>query len=106
MQRVDRVKQQGRARTWSLQQKAWLLTAGVLVALAGMVALGVDAVFRQGSAELERQWVEDTVRRVQSAQAAELDALQRCCRDYSNWVDTYAFIDDPSLPYIQTNLLP
>ena len=92
-------------RKWPLQQKAWLVTASVLVGLAGLIAIGVDAVFRHGSAELENQWVEESVRRVQAAQAAEVENLERCCRDYANWVDTYAFIDDPSLPYIATGVL-
>jgi signal transduction histidine kinase/ActR/RegA family two-component response regulator len=94
-----------RAR-WALQQKAWIITTGVLVALAVLVAWGVDAVFREGSAELEEQWIAETVRRVNAAQTAEIDALERGCRDYANWLETYTFIDDPSMPYVETNLLP
>ena len=63
-------------------------------------------MFRQGSAGLENEWVRESVRRVRSAEAIDLENLERGCRDYANWSDTYSFIDDASLPYAEVNLLP
>lgn len=95
-----------RRRGWSLQQKAWLLTTGVLVLLAGLLGLGVDAVFRRASAELEARWVADCVRRTQAAATAEVDTLVRSARDYSMWTDTYEYVVDGNEAYVTNNLLP
>ncbi len=96
-------KKRGRSR--SLQQKAWLITAGVLLTLAALLAVGVDWVFRKNSRRLEQLWVAECVRRVETAQAAELDALERSAGDYAAWTDTYDYIgptgDDA---YVKTNL--
>lgn len=93
-------------RGWSLQQKAWLITAGGLVLLGGLLAAGVDWVFRTSSARLEAAWLEETARRVQAAVTAEVDALERSARDYATWTDTYDFAADPALPYVRNNLVP
>lgn len=93
-------------RTLSLRQKATLITTGVLVTLAALLALGIDRVFRQSSSELEAQWVAESVRRVEAAQAGEFDALVRSCRDYATWTDTYDFMVDATRPYVANNLMP
>ena len=90
----------------SLQQKAWFITVGVLIALAAMLALGIDRVFRQGANQLENQWVDESVRRVVSAQSAEVDSLEQSTRDYATWTDTYEFMADGSQRYVENNLLP
>ncbi|HTO04786.1 MAG TPA: CHASE4 domain-containing protein, partial [Opitutus sp.] len=91
---------------WSLQKKAWLITVGVLIALAALLTLGIDRVFRQGSDQMEQRWVAESVRRVESALAAEIDALERTARDYATWTDTYEFMTNPASTYIESNLLP
>ena len=90
----------------SLQQKSWIVTIGVLIVLGGLLAVGLDRVFRQGSNRLETQWVADSVRRVQTAQTAELDALERSARDYATWTDTYEFMSDTTRSYAENNLGP
>ena len=106
-QEVISAKRQGSpARGLSLQQKSWLITVGVLLSLAALLTVGIDRVFRQGSERLEKRWVADSVRRVAGAQAAEVDALERTARDYATWTDTYEFMADPGLPYVENNLMP
>jgi len=90
----------------SLQRKAWMVTAGVLFGLGGLLAVGVEAVFRQASGPLGNQWVAENVRRLQAAQTAELDALERGCRDYANWSETYAALGNARTSYVENNLLP
>ena len=94
------------ARGLSLQQKSWVITVGVLLALAALLTLGIDQVFGQGSERLEEQWVAESARRVEITQAAEIDALERTARNYATWSDTYDFLADASLPYVETNLQP
>jgi len=91
---------------WSLRQKAWVITLGVLLSLATLLAIGIDRVFRQGSNRLEMRWVEDSVRRLTSAQNAELDSLERSAKDYATWTDTYDFMADSTRPYVENNLQP
>lgn len=96
-------------RSWvalSLQQKAWLMTAGVLAGLAGLLGLGVHVVFHQATQEIEARWVAESVRRTQAALRAEIDALERSARDYSMWSDTYEFVADGNQAYVEHNLLP
>ena len=74
-----------RATGLSLQQKSWLITIVVLLALAALLTLGIDRVFRQGSERSERRWLADCVRRVDIYQTSEADALERTVRDYATW---------------------
>lgn len=92
-------------RGGSLQRKAWVITAGVLLGLAALLAVGVDWVFRNTSRALETQWVAECIRRVQAAQAAEIDALERSARDYANWSDTYEFVMTSAPEYVENNLI-
>lgn len=93
-------------RGWSLQPKAWAITVSVLLIIGLLIALSVDLVVQRSLREIEDRWVADTVHRTQSAQALAVDGLERACRDYANWSETYHFIDDPSLPYLENNLIP
>jgi signal transduction histidine kinase/ActR/RegA family two-component response regulator len=95
-----------RRRGLSLQQKSWLVTVGVLIALAALLALGIDRVFREGSQKLESQWVAETARRVLAAQSAEVDGLERSTRDYATWTDTYEYMGGTLPDYVENNLLP
>src|SRR5688572_31521737 len=85
----------------SLQRKSWIITIGVLIALAALLTVVIDRVFRQGSERLESRWVAESVRRVEAALAAEIDTLERTARDYATWTDTYEFMGDPVQPYIE-----
>jgi signal transduction histidine kinase/CheY-like chemotaxis protein len=95
-----------RTRGLSLQQKSWVITVGVLLALAALLTLGIDQVFGESSERLEKRWLAESARRVETAQAAEIDDLERTARDYATWSDTYEFMADSSRPYIENNLLP
>lgn len=93
------------SRRHSLQQKAWLITAGVLLGLAALLALGVDWVFRTNSHRMEQSWVAECVRRVQAVERAELDTLERSAGDYASWTDTYELLAmDSKETYIENNL--
>lgn len=100
------LKSAGRPVKLSLRLKAWLVTASVLAALAGLLGFGIDLVFRRATAELERKWVAECVRRTQTVQTAELDALERSARDYSTWDETYKFVADANPAYVDTNMAP
>jgi len=81
-----------------------VITLGVLLSLAALLAIGIDRVFRQGSNRLEAQWVEESVRRLLAAQTVEIDGLERSTKDYATWTDTYEFMADSSRPYVENNL--
>ncbi|HYP16665.1 MAG TPA: CHASE4 domain-containing protein, partial [Opitutus sp.] len=81
-----------------------MITTGVLVVLAALLALGVDSIFRKGFGQLEQDWVSESARRVRTAHTGELDALERSATDYSAWTDTYDYMADPALPYVANNM--
>lgn len=97
------VESAGRA---SLQWKAWLITAGVLAALAGLLAIGGDQVIRNGARRLEATWTADSVHRVSAAAQAEIESLVRSGRDYATWTDTYEFMGGGGPSYVENNLTP
>jgi two-component system, cell cycle sensor histidine kinase and response regulator CckA len=88
-----------------LQRQAWLITAGVLAALAVVVLFGANWIFRRSYAQLELQSAGERAARVQQALAFEVDTLERSGRDYAEWNETYEFMTDSSRPFVANNMI-
>ncbi len=61
-------------------------------------------VLLNGYEKLEKQEVEEDVRRVEAALDEKLDGMGRTASDWANWDDTYAFMIDLDEAYIESNL--
>lgn len=91
--------------TLSLQRKASLITASVLMALAAVLVAVVQQIFQHSFGELEDKWIEDTARRVERVLSLEIDGLERGTRDYASWNATCDFMGGVAREsYVASNL--
>ena len=80
-----------------------LLTA--LFAILGIAQLIVQQrILLPGFADLERQAAQKDMDRVANALQRELDLLSVTARDWGNWADTYAFMQNHDQAYVAANL--
>ncbi len=77
------------------------VTVGGLIALLHMI---VSAALLRSFGELEQQSVRRDVERGADALSNELATLRGKAGDWSNWDDTYAFVEDTNPEYIASNL--
>jgi len=88
----------------SLRNKT-LLIIGVI--LAGLIAAAYavsSTILLDSYSKLEEQYTRQNVERVRDALAEELAVMNSTLSDWSAWDETYAFIQDANLAYVQGNL--
>jgi two-component system, NtrC family, sensor kinase len=82
-----------------------LLLLTTLFAVLGMALLFVgQRIVLPSFADLERQAARRDMDRVANAMQREFDLLAVTARDWGNWADTYAFIQNPDAAYVAANL--
>ncbi len=88
-----------------LRQKTLLLIGLTLAGLIGVLYASLSTIFQSSFAELEERNAHQNMRRVQEALSDEIETLNVTTADYAKWDDTYAFIKNANLDYVQGNLL-
>ncbi len=88
----------------SLKRKAWVISGGVLLLLAILLALGVSFVLRRTYGELERQKSQDAARQLLRTYELELESLERSARDYAIWSQTWEEMAAVTPAYAEQNL--
>jgi sensor domain CHASE-containing protein len=87
-----------------IKPKVIALVAGLFSILGAAQYLVEQHILLPSFAELERQAAEKDMDRVAHALNHELDLLAVTARDWSNWADTYAFMQDHGASYTAANL--
>ncbi|MBD2461652.1 PAS domain-containing protein [Oscillatoria sp. FACHB-1407] len=88
----------------TLRQKIVLIIGLTLVCLIAVLYTLLSNVLSSRFAELERQDVQQKMVQVQNALSDDLTKLRFTARDWAEWDDTYAFIQDVNSTYARTNL--
>src|SRR5690349_11064029 len=88
----------------SLRIKTLLILGGVLAALFAVLYVLSQRVLADSYADLEEQAVAQNVQRLRYSLDDELDSLGRAVRDWSQWDDTYQFIEDGNQAFIDDNM--
>jgi signal transduction histidine kinase len=89
----------------SLRSKIVLIVLAVMAAYALAAYAVIVAVVRPSFDELERDTASKDMRRAVAALDAEIDHLDSLCADWSEWDDTYRFVQKPYDDYVQANLV-
>jgi signal transduction histidine kinase len=91
-----------------MRMRTKMLVIMVLSIIAATLALytGSQFIVLGSFAKLEEQTVQQNVQRTLSALSNELSDFVSKNRDYSDWDDTYVFVQDANEEYIQDNLDP
>lgn len=87
----------------TLRRKTLLLIGLVLIALLIVISLTSHLILLRSFAALEAQQVARDVMRVTDALMARLEALDNVAGDWSNWDDTYRFVEDANQDYVDSN---
>jgi len=87
----------------TLRQKAFLAIVVVMASLAGTISIAASTIMMDGYAALEQQNTQRDIERVLRAYEKSLDSLDTTNYNWSAWDETYAFIQQPSQSYIDTN---
>lgn len=88
----------------TLRGKTLLITTVTLAVLFFVLASIARTVWYASFDSLEADRVELDVRRVAAALADEIDRLDAVARDWAEWDDSYAYIEDGNEAYVKSNL--
>ncbi|HXF83613.1 MAG TPA: CHASE4 domain-containing protein, partial [bacterium] len=82
----------------------WLVAAGAVAALVGLVAAAAQLFFLPSFAAIERADTLQHIQRVTDALRDDLRELERQAADWAAWDDTYAFVTTRDPTYVTSNL--
>jgi signal transduction histidine kinase len=88
----------------TLRQKTLLTVGLILVGLLVFLYAASQTLIVRGFEQVENQAVQDNLNRVLNAIADEQAALLSTSNDWSQWDDTYNFVQSPTQAYIDSNL--
>ncbi|MES1025555.1 EAL domain-containing protein [Gloeocapsa sp. BRSZ] len=88
----------------TLRKKTLLLIAVTLISLIGVIYATSSTILLRGFSRLEAEDTRYNVRRVQEALSDEIAKLSLTTRDWAEWDETYAFVEDANRQYIATYL--
>lgn len=88
----------------TLRQKTLLIIGVTLVSLVGVLYSASSTILLRGFSHIEQQETRENVKRVQEALANDLAQLNITTRDWAEWDETYAFIENRNKAYINTYL--
>lgn len=89
----------------NLRKKTVIIIGITLVGLVIILYAASQVIIMGSFTELEEENVRQNVERMQCNLSNELDKMDRICYDWAAWDDTYAFIDDCNVDYIESNLV-
>ena len=89
-------------------QRRWtpLLISLGLVCLTGSLGTIASILLWQNSLNAEKQQTQQNVDRALDAIAKEIETIDGNNFNFSNWDDTYNFVDTPNLKYLQDSFHP
>jgi diguanylate cyclase (GGDEF)-like protein len=88
----------------SLRLRTFLVIAATLLALFVCLYAASSAIFMKGFYKLEQQEVQRQIVRGRETVSSLLAELAKHARDWANWDDTYAYMEDGNQEYIRSNL--
>ena len=89
----------------SLRRKTLIIILTTLVALIVILFVVSQTIFLRSATRLEEQDTRQNIERALNALSREIYHMESQVGDWAPWDDTYAFIDDASESYIQSNLI-
>jgi sensor domain CHASE-containing protein len=87
-----------------IRPKVFALLLGLFAVLSAGLFFVQETILLPSFAELERQAAMTDMERVAFAIRDELDQLEISARDWGNWANTYAFLQDHNSAYLDENL--
>ena len=89
----------------TLRKKTLYIIGVTFVSLIVILYLISESVLLGGLCEIEKENTHQSVERALSALSGDLSSLEATTDDWASWDDTYAFIEDASPDYIESNLI-
>lgn len=87
----------------TLRQRTFAITGVAILVLTVILLFTANRILLTGFDVLERQNVEEDVRRAQNVLQAELGNLDDFAQDWAFWDDTYDFVSDRDDQYVKRN---
>ena len=88
----------------SIRKKTILITAATIAGVLVLLYVTSSAIVGRSFAQLEQESARLALFHVISAVRADIDALDATVTDWAAWDDTYAFVQNPSRRYAESNL--
>ncbi len=88
-----------------LRKKMFFFMVLLSFALIGIIFFTMNALLVSSILHWERKNTEQNLLRVKNIVEVESERLESTVRDWANWDDTYLFVADPTLEYIENNLM-
>ncbi len=89
----------------TLRLKTLLIMGVLLVGLVSILYLALSTILADGFKRVEETSIRKDVERALKTVANDLANLSSTARDYAEWDDTYAFVQDRNPDYIEANLV-
>lgn len=89
--------------TLKLRQKTMLTVGVALTSLIGVIYVAASTILLKGYAEIEERNTKDNIEQVLKNYARRLNELILTNKSWSEWDETYNFVQQPTQEYIETN---
>ena len=90
----------------TLKQKSLLISLGTTITFLLIVIAVVYRIIAVQFQQLENQRTERNIRRISAVLDDRFAQLASKLTDWTNWDDTYYFLQDTNKQYIESNLIP
>src|SRR5271169_3090279 len=87
-----------------VRTRSRLILSGTIVIFLVVLSLITQSVILESFRNLENQDAQANMQRVLSTLNNEVEHVAASCRDWAEWDDTYAFIENADPGYIRSNL--
>lgn len=94
-----------KSQTMTLRNKTLLITIFIMASLIALIYIVSSTFLMNGFIHVEKEDAQKNVQRAQEAFSDDINQINTVCRDYAGWDDTYNFIDDLNMDYINANLI-
>ncbi|MBI5000985.1 MAG: hypothetical protein HZB92_05605 [Euryarchaeota archaeon] len=88
-----------------LRKKTLVALGSALIIFIVILCGASNTIILNGFSEVEKRDTEMNVNRVVDALSNEIERINRSCADWAFWDDSYQFVEDGNLAYINSNLL-
>jgi len=85
--------------------KTLIIIGVTVITLIGLLYIALDTIAFNGVAQMEDKTTRQNIDRLRDALSHEISDMDRTAFDWAVWDDTYVFVQDANIEYVNSNLV-